>query len=942
MDDWRMGTVPTELLRDVLALDSTARTRATHHFVQCDEWGEVKVLSYKCFAVVMERGSANCAERLPLLQANDFLRFSCLKEVLDAIRVVHELGWLQVDRFRQFRPAWRSLDQTLYGRVLPPEMAKFMLGHTDDLIVSHAIDVWCAAVLVLKLFVHQGHLLEFMAINNEDILNEIAKPGFSFRASIAAADLSERNKEWLAKCLDVEPKTRGTLEDLGRLAPSLKTTTKGSELTKLSFATLDEPLQRSIVGLRLFRGVFDQQAAAALLEPADKSGLIDQLDDDVDIRIDNARYLDSLFESHEEKLSSSWSFLEVIEQHPNDMSTNLNRYRSTLQLSAEDEANRMSFESAESLVLICLGDLVHFDDNRSNIELALRIGQQLARDKDLLSSETYNVDILATLLYGTLLVHGRFMFRVRLDPRKRLELFQTSIQLSRSARVLHCKCGHADNDAVILQDQLVVHEPYEDLMKDAPPCECSGVMKLLALEMLLLLELGYAYYEVMEYTQSEQMYRESMRIQKKALQRVDHLHVAEAMNDLGMCLSQPNGRIAVNPTDFRNAETLLIEAKAMRERILGSQHPDYATSLNNLGNFYSSALQMGGQKEDSKLGWGGVLRKTEDHIKELYMTSLAIREDQLGKDHPQIAQSLNNLALFLSQTHANRVGANQAAAKEEARQVEIETMFNRALVIRRKMLGQFCPDTASTLNNLGNFKYTQGMYSAAELYFKEALEIRKQVYQEKSVCVARSLHNVGRSLVAQEKFSEAEQAYMDALGLWRILMPNSREVGFCLEKIGRCKARLGQETEGHKMIAEGQLMKRQHILSRSSTDTIKTNNVSVEHLLLKEIFSAESLQADNGLNIDGRLIGQRGSHLKQKDARKVVLGVPWSPEQIAQAKQLMEAELQALKTKLEQANSGGNGGRNQMGLRQRPLRSTIRKDMGRGSVGLGRANRCAS
>ncbi|KAF0710677.1 Aste57867_5488 [Aphanomyces stellatus] len=304
MDDWRMGTVPTELLRDVLALDSTARTRATHHFVQCDEWGEVKVLSYKCFAVVMERGSANCAERLPLLQANDFLRFSCLKEVLDAIRVVHELGWLQVDRFRQFRPAWRSLDQTLYGRVLPPEMAKFMLGHTDDLIVSHAIDVWCAAVLVLKLFVHQGHLLEFMAINNEDILNEIAKPGFSFRASIAAADLSERNKEWLAKCLDVEPKTRGTLEDLGRLAPSLKTTTKGSELTKLSFATLDEPLQRSIVGLRLFRGVFDQQAAAAVLEPADKSGLIDQLDDVVDIRIDNARYLDSLFESHEEKLSS--------------------------------------------------------------------------------------------------------------------------------------------------------------------------------------------------------------------------------------------------------------------------------------------------------------------------------------------------------------------------------------------------------------------------------------------------------------------------------------------------------------------------------------------------------------------------------------------------------------------------------------------------------------
>ncbi|KAF0688707.1 hypothetical protein As57867_019627, partial [Aphanomyces stellatus] len=296
MDDWRMGTVLTELLRDVLALDSptfdtlkdlTAYigqekgkqwplinnfvlcadiisasnhtivrvehprkrhqvwvaklsdqrhevdffdavyklgpddvARATRHFVQCEEWGEVKVLSYKCFAVVMERGLANCAERLPLLQVNDFLRFSCLKEVLDAIRVVHELGYIHGDiklenivyfgdeagyKLIGFdnsaRPGdlWTKHCTEVY---CPPEMAKFMLGHTDDLIVSHAIDVWCAAVLVLKLFVHQGHLLEFMAINNEDILNEIAKPGFSFRASIAAADLSERNKEWLAKCLD--------------------------------------------------------------------------------------------------------------------------------------------------------------------------------------------------------------------------------------------------------------------------------------------------------------------------------------------------------------------------------------------------------------------------------------------------------------------------------------------------------------------------------------------------------------------------------------------------------------------------------------------------------------------------------------------------------------------------------------------------------------------
>ncbi|KAF0696446.1 Aste57867_12797 [Aphanomyces stellatus] len=327
MDDWRMGIVLTELLRDALALDTPTFdtldalvayighekgkqwplinyfvlcsdviatsnhsifraentrkrhqawvaklsdqrheldffdaiyklgpddvARATRHFVQCEEWGEVKVLSYKCFAVVMERGSANCAERLPRLQANDFLRFSCLKEILDAIRVVHELGYIHgdiklenvvyfgdeagyklIDFDNSARPGdlWAKHCTEEY---CPPEMAKFMLGHTNDLIASSAFDVWCAAVLVLKLFVRQGHLLEFLAIDNEDLLKEIAKPGFSFQASIAAADLSERKKEWLAKCLDVDPTTRGTLDDLARLAPSLKTTTKGSELTDL-------------------------------------------------------------------------------------------------------------------------------------------------------------------------------------------------------------------------------------------------------------------------------------------------------------------------------------------------------------------------------------------------------------------------------------------------------------------------------------------------------------------------------------------------------------------------------------------------------------------------------------------------------------------------------------------------------------------------------------
>ncbi|RHY18262.1 hypothetical protein DYB25_008443 [Aphanomyces astaci] len=166
----------------------------------------------------------------------------------------------------------------------------------------------------------------------------------------------------------------------------------------------------------------------------------------------------------------------------------------------------------------------------------------------------------------------------------------------------------------------------------------------------------YAYYDVTDYARSEHMYRESLRLQRDVLKRENHSHVAEVMNYLGICLSTRKGFNAVNQSLFRQAESLLIEAKTMRELVLGTLHVDYATSLNNLANFYKSALQMLSSRHtdgpDSKLfGWGGVLLKSDDQIMDLYEESLAIRK-MLSPDqmHPHVAQSLNNMALFLSHT----------------------------------------------------------------------------------------------------------------------------------------------------------------------------------------------------------------------------------------------------------------------------------------------------
>lgn len=63
----------------------------------------------------------------------------------------------------------------------------------------------------------------------------------------------------------------------------------------------------------------------------------------------------------------------------------------------------------------------------------------------------------------------------------------------------------------------------------------------------------------------------------------------------------------------------------LAESTLGREHPDVAISLNNLALLYHT---LGSYAEAGQL----------------YSRSLAIREKVLGPDHPDVAQSLNNLA----------------------------------------------------------------------------------------------------------------------------------------------------------------------------------------------------------------------------------------------------------------------------------------------------------
>ena len=132
--------------------------------------------------------------------------------------------------------------------------------------------------------------------------------------------------------------------------------------------------------------------------------------------------------------------------------------------------------------------------------------------------------------------------------------------------------------------------------------------------------------------------------------------------------------------DYTAARPLYERALKIREKALGPDHPDVATSLNNL----AVLLHVQGDYTAAR---------------PLYERALKIKEQALGPDHPDLALSLNNLAALL------KVQGDYTALLFKVRGYDYaaaRALYERALKIREKALGPDHPLVATSLNNLAS------------------------------------------------------------------------------------------------------------------------------------------------------------------------------------------------------------------------------------------------
>ncbi|WP_421796098.1 tetratricopeptide repeat protein [Haliscomenobacter sp.] len=219
--------------------------------------------------------------------------------------------------------------------------------------------------------------------------------------------------------------------------------------------------------------------------------------------------------------------------------------------------------------------------------------------------------------------------------------------------------------------------------------------------------------------EAEKWWLEAREIREKVLGKENPVY-ASSLHNLGV-LYEDMGNI-------QKAESFYLEAMAIRERALGKEHPDYATSLNSLGIIY---MDMG-QYEKAE---------------QLYLRAKTIWGKSLGKKHPNYAKSLNNLAILYENT-----------GKFE----QAELLYLEALDIAGKSLGKEHPDYATNLNNLASLYLAMGDFDKAEQLFLETKAIWGKALGKEHTDYARCLNNLAVVYKKKSNYDKAEQLYLEA------------------------------------------------------------------------------------------------------------------------------------------------------------------------------------
>lgn len=212
---------------------------------------------------------------------------------------------------------------------------------------------------------------------------------------------------------------------------------------------------------------------------------------------------------------------------------------------------------------------------------------------------------------------------------------------------------------------------------------------------------------------------------------------------------------------WAEAEPLLARAIAMGGHGPGSGGSDLAGML-------------------ASLAWIYEMTDREHEVEPLYRRAIAIEEEELGPEHPQVATYLNNLAL--------RLGSSRLA--------EAEALLKRAIAIDEKAFGPASLQLAAEIGNLGWLYHSARRWHDAEPLFVRCVAVVEATFGPDHPEAAERLANLGLLYWNMGRPAEAEPHYRRAVMVWARALPSNDAVRIDgLETYARLLDELGRSDD---------------------------------------------------------------------------------------------------------------------------------------------------
>lgn len=192
---------------------------------------------------------------------------------------------------------------------------------------------------------------------------------------------------------------------------------------------------------------------------------------------------------------------------------------------------------------------------------------------------------------------------------------------------------------------------------------------------------------------------------------------------------------------------------------------------------------------------------------------------------PSLAAALNNLALLYTQ-----IGDLQRA----------EPLYEEALSIHRKALGEVHPRTSTSLNNLALLLSEKKEYERAEEMLQQALKIERELRDGNHPSVARALSNLGSLYLKTRRPKEALPLYKSAVDILQPL--GGPDYATALSNLGSVYHELGRLEEAGESFRAA--------LSIAGPDAAFTFHNNLAYLLIDQGRPEEALKhAEQAANV---------------------------------------------------------------------------------------------